>query len=126
MIDFTGYGCVNCRKTEEHIWVDEEIRDLLNDEYVLISLYVDDREKLDNIRLSARTKKKIRNVGNKWSDFQIVNFRQNSQPLYVLATPNEKVMAHPRGYREGIKEFRDYLECGLRTYSAGKSLGNIE
>ncbi len=126
MLDFTGYGCVNCRKTEEHIWVDQQVRDLLNDEYVLISLYVDDREKLDNTLLSARTKKKIRNVGNKWTDFQVVNFLQNSQPLYVLTTPDEKVMAEPRGYREGIEEYRDYLECGLRTYSGKTSLGSVD
>lgn len=126
MLDFTGYGCVNCRKTEEHIWVDESVRDMLNDEYVLISLYVDDREKLDEILLSARTKKKMRNVGNKWSDFQIINFQQNSQPLYVLVTPDEKVIAQPRGYREGIEQYKDYLECGLRTYTGGKQLGSLD
>lgn len=116
LLDYTGYGCVNCRKTEEHIWVDDNVRELLNDEFVLISLYVDDREKLDEELVSKSRQVRIRNVGNKWSDFQIVNFEQNSQPLYVLMTPDEQVMASPRGYREGIKQYVDYLECGLDVF----------
>ncbi len=117
LLDYTGYGCVNCRKTEEHIWVDEGVRNLLNDEFVLISLYVDDRAKLDEELVSKSRQVRIRNVGNKWSDFQIVNFEQNSQPLYVLMTPDEQVMASPRGYREGIQQYTDYLECGLDVFS---------
>ena len=116
LLDYTGYGCVNCRKTEEHIWVDDDVRNLLNDEFVLISLYVDDRERLDEELVSKSRQVRIRNVGNKWSDFQIVNFEQNSQPLYVLMTPDEQVMASPRGYREGIKQYVDYLECGLDVF----------
>ena len=127
-LDFTGYGCVNCRKTEEHIWVDDNVRNLLNDEYVLISLYVDDREKLEKQLISKSRGEKIRNVGNKWSDFQIVNFEQNSQPLYVLMTPEEDVIASPRGYREGIKQYTDYLKCGLKYFSDSNtnSLGSLE
>ena len=116
LLDYTGYGCVNCRKTEEHIWVDEGVRNLLNDEFVLISLYVDDRAQLDEELVSKSRQVRIRNVGNKWSDFQIVNFEQNSQPLYVLMTPDEQVMASPRGYREGIQQYTDYLECGLDVF----------
>jgi len=116
LLDYTGYGCVNCRKTEEHIWVNDNVRNLLNDEFVLISLYVDDREKLDEELVSKSRQVRIRNVGNKWSDFQIVNFEQNSQPLYVLMTPDEQVMASPRGYREGIQQYVDYLECGLDVF----------
>jgi len=66
--------------------------------------------------ISKHTQKKLRNVGNKWSDFQIVNFDQASQPLYVMITPDEKVMANPRGYKEGIDGYLDYLECGLETW----------
>lgn len=116
LLDFTGYGCVNCRKTEEHIWIDEEVWDKINDDYVLISLYVDDRKKLDDIFISKYTNKKLRNVGNKWTDFQIVNFQQNSQPLYVLMSPDEKVMAAPRGYKEGIEDYANFLDCGLNTF----------
>lgn len=116
-LDFTGYGCVNCRKTEEHIWVDDKVRKMLDQEYVLISLYVDDREKLEQQLVSKSRGNKIRNVGNKWSDFQIVNFEQNSQPLYVLMTPEEDVIASPRGYRDGVTQYMDYLECGLKYFS---------
>lgn len=122
-LDFTGYGCVNCRKVEEHIWVRDEIRDKLKNEFVLVSLYVDDDKKLSETKISMRENNpKIRNVGNKWADFQIVNFQQNSQPLYVMMTPDEEVLAKPRGYRqnEGVKEYNDYMECGLQTFENGK------
>lgn len=118
-LDFTGFGCVNCRKVEEHIWVDDEIRRKLSNDAVLISLYVDSDKKLKDVKVSKRDGKKIRNVGNKWADFQIVNFEQNSQPLYVMMTPEEEVIAKPRGYRqnEGIDEYDAYMECGLNTYN---------
>lgn len=115
--DFTGYGCVNCRKTEEHIWIDDRIRDKLINDFVLVSLYVDDDKELDTVMISKQRKKKIRNVGNKWADFQIINYEQNSQPLYVMMTPDQEVLAKPRGYREGIKEYEDYLDCGLATFN---------
>ena len=124
LVDFTGYGCVNCRKTEEHIWVDKEIRKRLMNDYILVSLYVDDRKKLDEILISDRGEEglvKLRNVGNKWTDFQIKNFRQNSQPLYVMMSPEEEVLARPRGYREGIKEYADYLDCGLNALNSSKT-----
>jgi thiol:disulfide interchange protein len=113
-IDFTGHGCVNCRKTEQDIWVDDRIRTILNDSVVLISLYVDDDQKLDPVYISAQANKKLRNVGNKWADFQIVNFAQNSQPLYVFATPNQEVVSRPRPYVPGIEEYLEYLRCNLR------------
>jgi len=113
MLDFTGYGCVNCRKTEEHIWVDDRIRAMLNDSVVLISLYVDDDKKLSSIYISEHSGKKIRNVGNKWADFQIVNFQQNSQPLYVMATNDQKVISKPRPFAEGIDGYLYFLKCSL-------------
>jgi len=119
-LDFTGYGCVNCRKVEEHIWVRDEIREKLTNDFVLVSLYVDDDKKLPETKVSVRQDNpKIRNVGNKWADFQIVNFQQNSQPLYVMMTPDQQVVAKPRGYRqnEGVKEYNAYMECGLRTFN---------
>jgi len=116
LLDFTGHGCVNCRKTEEHIWIDDQVWDKINEDYILISLYVDDRKKLDEVFISKYTNKKLRNVGNKWTDFQIVNFQQNSQPLYVLMSPDEKVMAAPRGFKEGIQDYADFLDCGLNTF----------
>jgi thiol:disulfide interchange protein len=113
MIDFTGHGCVNCRKTEEHIWVDDRIRSILNDSLVLISLYVDDDKKLEQIYLSEHSGKKIRNVGNKWADFQIVNFQQNSQPLYVMATNEGQVISKPRPFRDGVEDYLKFLTCSL-------------
>lgn len=120
LIDFTGYGCVNCRKTEEHIWVADKVRKMLLNDYVLVSLYVDDKKKLDDVLYSTSRNEKLRDVGDVWADLQIVNFKQNSQPLYVLMTPDEKVMAKPRGYKEGVDAYADYLKCGLNTYSSIK------
>jgi len=116
-LDFTGYGCVNCRKTEEHIWVKDQIWPKLKNDFVMISLYVDDREPLDSVLISKPRNETLRNIGNKWSDFQIVNFQQNSQPLYVIMSPDEKVLAKPRGYREGVDEYSDFLDCGLSTFA---------
>lgn len=113
MLDFTGYGCVNCRKTEEHIWVDDRIRAILNDSIVLISLYVDDDTKLDEVYISEHSNKKVRNVGNKWADFQIVNFEQNSQPLYVMTTNNQQVITKPRPFVEGIESYLNFLKCSM-------------
>ncbi len=123
LVDFTGYGCVNCRKTEEHIWVDERVRNKIAHDFVLVSLYVDDRAPLEKELFSAIRKTPLRNVGNKWADFQIVNFNQNSQPLYVMVSPNEKVLAKPRGYKEGVDSYAQFLECGLDAFKKSSSLG---
>ncbi len=123
LIDMTGHGCVNCRKTEEHIWIKDNIRDKLNNDFVLISLYVDDDAALDKKYTSAREgNPKIRNVGNMWADFQIVNFEQNSQPLYIMVTPDEEVLATPRGYKPGAEDYDDYLKCGLQAFENSKNL----
>ncbi|MCI4649236.1 cytochrome c biogenesis protein CcdA [Phaeodactylibacter sp.] len=116
LLDFTGYGCVNCRKTEEHIWVEDMVKDKLEQDFVLISLYVDDRKELEETLLSIPRQEKLRNVGNLWADFQIVNFEQNSQPLYVMMSPDEQVLAPPRGYQEGVQDYAEFLECGLNTF----------
>lgn len=121
LLDFTGYGCVNCRKTEEHIWVDIDVRSRLDKDFVLISLYVDDDKRLEDVFISKSRGKKMRNIGNKWADFQIVNFGQNSQPLYVMMTPDEEIIAPPRGFKEGVKDYLDYLDCGLNTFGAVSS-----
>lgn len=120
LLDFTGYGCVNCRKTEEHIWIADKVRDNIQENYVLISLYVDDRKELENILFSEPRQTKLRRVGDMWADFQIVNFEQNSQPLYVMMSPDEKVLAAPRGYKEGVEDYADFLDCGLNTFKNNK------
>lgn len=114
MLDFTGHGCVNCRKTEELIWVDERVKKILNDSLVLISLYVDEDKKLSPVYTSTNTNTKLRNVGNKWADFQIVNFEQNSQPLYVVTTNDQKVISKPRPFVDGIAGYLEFLECSLK------------
>ena len=119
-LDFTGHGCQNCRRTEDNIWVNDKVRNTLNDDVVLVSLYTDDREPLEEPFVSAADEKRKRNIGLKWSDFQVVNFRQNSQPLYIMMTPDEQVITHPRGYEDGIKSYQDYLECGLDYYEGMK------
>ena len=115
-LDFTGHGCQNCRRTEDNIWVHDKVRNFLNDSVVLISLYVDDREQLQEPFISATDNKKKRTVGNKWADFQVTNFKQNSQPLYIMVTPEEEVITHPRPYVEGTEAYYDYLSCGINSY----------
>lgn len=121
-VDFTGYGCVNCRKTEEHIWIRDEIWEKLSTDFVLVSLYVDDRADLPMPLYSIPRGEKLRNVGRKWTDFQIVNFEQNTQPLYVIMSTDEKVLAYPRGYDESVKEYNEYLECGLNVFNEQSQL----
>ena len=121
-VDFTGHGCQNCRRVEDQYWVNDNVRRILNDEVVLVSLYVDDREKLEKPFISAYDNKKKRNVGNQWADFQVVNFERNSQPWYTLITTDEQVVTQPQGYdyfnsRNGAETYTEYLECGLQEAS---------
>jgi thiol:disulfide interchange protein len=120
MIDFTGHGCVNCRKMEENVWKEDEVKKRLGEDYVLVSLYVDDREKIEPYRTEKGNL--IRNIGNKWADFQVQNFKSNTQPLYVLITPDEKVLNKPQGYDDvGDKErFLNFLDCGLSRWEEEK------
>lgn len=126
LLDFTGYGCVNCRKTEENIWIVDKVWDRIQNDYVLISLYTDDRKKLDETLISARDGSKLRTVGSLWQEFQIVNFEQNSQPLYVLVSPDEKVLSAPRGYDADIKDYTKFLECGLEVFENNYSQLGME
>ena len=116
LLDFTGYGCVNCRKTEEHIWSRDNIRKKINEDFVLISLYVDDKLEMDTVLKSAVTNTRIRTLGQKWADFQIANFQQNSQPLYVIVSPDERVLTTPRGYDSDVEGYASFLDCGLNTF----------
>lgn len=115
MIDFTGWSCVNCRKMEDNVWSDPEVLKKLRDDFVLVSLYVDDKTPLaeKDQRVSTFSGKKIKTEGNKWSDLQATVYQTNSQPYYVLLDHHEKVLAIPRGYTPDIKEYTAYLEEGL-------------
>lgn len=120
LLDFTGHGCVNCRRMEDNVWGEDGIFELIRDDYVLVSLYVDDREKLEEPYTSPQSNRLMRNVGNKWADFQAIHFNRNSQPYYVLLAPNQdktlKVLNQPRAYTPDKKEYKLFLECGLEKY----------
>lgn len=115
MIDFTGWSCVNCRKMEENVWIEPDILKMLKEEYVLISLYVDDKTPLpDNEqRISACTGKKIRTIGNKWSEYQTCTFKTNTQPYYVLLNHQGELLTEPVGYTPDVKAYKKFLEKGL-------------
>lgn len=115
LVDFTGYGCVNCRRMEDNVWTIKEVNDIIRNEYVLVSLYVDDREKLDKT-LVTPSGKKLRNVGNKWAEFQEVNFAAVSQPYYILVNTKEQVLNTPVGYTPDVEEYIDFLECGIKQF----------
>ena len=121
ILDFTGYACVNCRKMEEHIWPKELIKSYFDDEYVLISLYVDDkkllpeREQLTVNKLNGGIRE-LKNYGNKWSHFQTEFFQSNSQPFYVLLSPDANtILVPPIGYTPNIADYESFLKCGLET-----------
>ncbi|MEM6816581.1 MAG: cytochrome c biogenesis protein CcdA [Bacteroidota bacterium] len=123
LLDFTGYACVNCRKMEEHVWSDPRIFDLINEKYVLVSLYVDDKKELPHIeqievnRVQGGTRK-LRNYGHKWAHFQTKFFYNNSQPYYVaISSDGSQILNNPVGYTPEIAEYEDFLKCGLYAYS---------
>lgn len=118
MLDFTGYGCVNCRKMELAVWTDEQVRNLINNEYVLITLFVDDKtplpQKIDIVENgTART---LRTVGDKWSYLQRVKFGANAQPFYVLVDNEGKPLNKSYSYDEDIPKYVEFLQKGLKTY----------
>jgi thiol:disulfide interchange protein DsbD len=118
MIDFTGWSCVNCRKMEDNVWSDPDVLKRLREEYVLISLYVDDKTALpekDQIT-SPTTGKKLKTQGNKWSEMQTVIYKTNSQPYYILLDNNAHKLAQPRGYTPDIATYKKFLDEGLCRY----------
>jgi thiol:disulfide interchange protein DsbD len=125
LIDFTGWACVNCRKMEEQVWTRPEIAALLNEKFILVSLYVDDRKKLPAAERFTYTfkdgkQKEIITIGDKWATFQSENFGQVTQPLYAILNTSGELMTHPVGYTPDAKEYRDWLNCGINAYSAEK------
>jgi len=118
MIDFTGYACVNCRKMEDNIWPDAKILPILKNDIILISLHVDDKRKLPKSEQykSEITGKKIRTIGNKWSEFQEVNYKTNSQPYYVLINHEEQQLNKPSAYNSSIDAYYNWLQEGLQNF----------
>ncbi len=125
LVDFTGWSCVNCRKMEDNVWSDPKVLKRLSSDYVLISLYVDDKEPLPESQqsISTTTGKKIRTTGNKWSDLQASVYNTNSQPYYILLDNKGKELAKPRGYTPDVKKYLSYLDEGLCRYEKRKSEG---
>ncbi|WP_438711652.1 cytochrome c biogenesis protein CcdA [Aquimarina muelleri] len=121
MLDFTGWACVNCRKMEEQVWSHPEIMDILKDKYVLISLYVDDREELSEkdqfkyLKPEGRVKD-ITTIGDKWATFQTLNFKNNSQPYYVLLDTDINLLNNTTAYTPDANEYLNWLKTGLKNY----------
>ena len=123
MIDFTGFGCVNCRKMEAAVWTDPSVADKLEKDYVLISLYVDDKTKLPKpieVTLPNGQKRTLRTVGDKWSYLQSSKFGANAQPFYVTLDNEGNVLSGSFSYKEDIPAYLDFLNKGLDAYRAKK------
>lgn len=117
MLDFTGKGCVNCRKMEDYVWVDPRVLKLLKEEYVVISLYVDLKRELPEAqKYTTPTGKKIRTVGDKWAWFQEERYQTNAQPQYVILNHAEQILVQPVGYDKDIQLYIDFLEAGLKAF----------
>jgi cytochrome c biogenesis protein CcdA/thioredoxin-related protein len=118
LIDFTGWACVNCRRMEEKVWTNKEVDSLMRKEFVVVSLYVDERTKLPTteqtvFKISSGADKNIVTVGDKWATFQTENFGATSQPQYVIINPNEKLLTKTKFYTPNPDEFATWLKCGL-------------
>ncbi|RMA58827.1 protein-disulfide reductase DsbD family protein [Ulvibacter antarcticus] len=121
MLDFTGWACVNCRKMEEQVWSEDEIFKIINEEYVLISLYVDDRKELSeeekfNFLKPTGGVKQIHTIGDKWATFQTVNFKNNSQPYYILMDSEFNLLNKPVGYTPDADEYLNWLKEGKANF----------
>lgn len=125
LIDFTGWACVNCRKMEENVWTDPAVFNYIKENFILVSLYVDDKQKLPAEQrfiyaLKDGNTKDIISIGDKWATFQTENFGQSTQPLYVILDNSQKLMNNPVGYTPDIQEYLQWLKCGKESFGAVK------
>ena len=118
MIDFSGYGCVNCRKMEASVWTNPGVKQIIENDYVLITLFVDDKTKLPEvIEIEEHGKtRKLKTVGDKWSYLQRSKFGANAQPFYVLLDNNGKPLSHSYAYDEDVNKYIQFLQGGLKNY----------
>lgn len=121
MIDFTGHACANCRRMEETVWPTKEVYKYLKDEYVVISLYVDEKIPLPEdqqrtMPLKGGGTQRLRNVGHKWAYFQRENFNDNSQPQYVLISPDGVLLNKPVSGMQEVDDYANFLKCGLDKF----------
>lgn len=119
LLDFTGHGCVNCRDIEARVWSEKIIRDILNNKYVLVSLYIDDKTMLPEHEwyISQYDGKIKKSIGKQNADFQITKFNNNAQPFYVVLNPySENMIIDPIGYELNVKKHLGFLEQGLKKF----------
>ncbi len=119
MLDFTGKACVNCRKMEQNVWVKDRVLFILKNKVVLISLYVDDKRKLpegEEVNSKLNPDKKLRYIGQKWSEMETIKYGTNAQPFYVLINQNEENLNDPVGYTPDVDEFLNWLKDGISKY----------
>ena len=119
LLDFTGHGCVNCRDIEARVWPDQRVRDILNNDYVLVSLYVDDKTILseENWYVSSYDGKVKKSIGRQNSDFQISRFQNNAQPYYVVINPfSDQIISPPWGYELNIEKYINNLKKGIDAF----------
>jgi thiol:disulfide interchange protein len=117
LLDFTGWSCTNCRKMEENVWSDPQVLKRLREDYVLISLYVDDRTQLaENEKYITAEGKKIKTIGQKWSNFETSHFNINSQPFYVIVGKDGKVLVPPQAFNLDINNYVNFLDSGKRAF----------
>jgi len=119
MLDFTGHACVNCRKMEQNVWAKDKILPILRNDVVLISLYVDDKRKLptgEEIDSKLRPGKKLKYIGQKWSELQTIRFGANAQPFYVLMNLNEENLNEPAAYTPDVDEYHAWLKEGISNF----------
>lgn len=121
MIDFSGFGCVNCRKMEAAVWTNPEVKSIIEQDYVLITLMVDDKKPLPEpieVKESDGTERTLRTYGDKWSYLERTKFGANAQPYYVLVDNNGKPLAQPYGYDENIPKYLQFLRSGIERYNS--------
>ena len=119
LIDFTGWACVNCRKMEEQVWTDPAVQKFIQDNFILVSLYVDDRANLPVAERFTYTtqggqQKQINTVADLWATFETENFNQSSQPLYVVLSPDQVLQSNPIGYTPDIQQYLEWLKCSAK------------
>jgi thiol:disulfide interchange protein len=120
MVDFTGHACANCRKTEDYIWPDAAVSKRLSEDVVLVSLYVDDKRKLDEKDFMKvfwfGQEREITTIGDKYKYLEEEKYHQSTQPLYVLLDNNENLLNNPRGYQSGIEDYIKWLDEGINVF----------
>lgn len=122
LLDFTGYACVNCRRMEEKVWSRPDVYALMKEKFIVISLYVDDKQKLPADKrfvytMKDGTQKEINTVGDLWATFETENFSNNAQPLYAILNTREELLTEPVGYTPSADEYLAWLQCGLKEFN---------